>query len=44
MWQVGGEETCVQSFMGKHEGKRSYGKHRRRWEDKTEVYLENVME
>jgi len=44
MWEAGGEETCVQDFMGKREGKRPYGKHRRRWEDNTKMYLENVME
>jgi hypothetical protein len=44
MWQAGGEGTCVPGLMAKREGKRPYGKHRRRWEDNAKMYLENVTE
>ena len=44
MWQAGGEETCVQGFMGKREGKRPYEKRRRRLEDNTKMYIENMMQ
>ena len=39
----GGEERCIQSLMGKPEGKRPLGRPRRRWEDNIKMYLQEVV-
>jgi hypothetical protein len=37
---MGGEERCVQGFVGKPERKRPLGRPRHRWEDNTKMYLQ----
>jgi hypothetical protein len=36
----GGEERFIQGFGGKPEGKRPFGRPRRRWEDNIETVLQ----
>ena len=38
----GGEERYIQGLVGKPEGKRPLGRHRRRWEDNFKMYLQEV--
>jgi hypothetical protein len=38
----GGEERCIQGFVGKPEGKRPLGRPRRRWEDNIKTDLQEV--
>jgi hypothetical protein len=38
----GGEETCIQSFGGKPDGKRPLGRPRRRWEVIMKMVLQEV--
>jgi hypothetical protein len=39
MWLYGGAERYVPCFLGKHEGKRSLGKPKSRWENNIKVGL-----
>ena len=38
----GGEERCIRGFGGEHEGQRSLGRPRRRWEDNIKMDLQGV--
>jgi len=38
----GGDERCIQGFVGKPEGKRPLGRPRRRWEDNIKMNLQDV--
>jgi hypothetical protein len=38
----GGQESCIQGFMGEHEGKRPLGRPRLRWEDDIKMDLQEV--
>jgi len=38
----GRDEKCIRSFVGKPQGKRSFGKPRRRWEDDIRMYLREI--
>ena len=38
----GGVEMCIQGLVGKPEGKRPLGRHRRRWEDNIKMDLLKV--
>ena len=36
----GGEETCIQGLGGKHAGKRTVGRPRRRWKQNIKTFVE----
>jgi hypothetical protein len=38
----GRDEKCIQNFFGKPEGKRPFGRSRRRWEDNVRMDLREV--
>jgi hypothetical protein len=38
----GGEERCIRVLMGKPEGKRPFGRLRRRWKDNITMDLQEV--
>jgi len=38
----GGEERCIQGFVGKPEGKRPLGRPRHRWEDNIKMDLQEM--
>jgi len=38
----GGEERCIRGFGGEHEGQRSLGRPRRRWEDNIKMDLQEM--
>ena len=40
--KYGVEERCIQGFGGKPEGKRLFGRTRRRWEDNIKMDLQEV--
>jgi hypothetical protein len=39
----GGEERCVQGFVGKHEGERKLRRLARRWEDNIKMDLKGTL-
>ena len=43
MWQVWGEEKCIQVLVGKPEGKRQLVRSRSRWEDNFKIDLQEVL-
>jgi hypothetical protein len=38
----GREESCIKGLVRKHEGKRPFGRPRRRWEDNIKIDLQEV--
>jgi len=38
----GGEDRCIQTLVGKPDGKRPLGRPRNRWEDNTKMHLKEV--
>ena len=38
----GGEERRIRVLVGKHEGKRPFGRPRRRWDVNINIYLQEV--
>jgi hypothetical protein len=45
MWhgRYGGEERCIQGFVGKHEGKIQLRRPTRRWEDNIKMDLKGTL-
>lgn len=39
---AGEEEKCIHAFGEDTRGKEPYGRHKRRWKDKTEMYLQKT--
>ena len=37
-----GEKMCVQVFMRKPDGKKSYGRNKYRWSNINEIYLQEI--
>ena len=40
--RMGGREACTGVLVGKPQGKRPLGRHRRRWEDNIKIVLQEV--
>jgi hypothetical protein len=39
----GGEERCIQGLVGKPEGNRPLGRHRRGWEDNIKMVIKEIV-